>query len=867
MSGIQEDFPNFTAEPKNVDDKKVNYENVAIILNNNHTKPYEDQNGIPPGKTNVTDISNVTTGKELQADFSGKKEASISQQPRPINDDESFRDNSNDSGIDHINNINTLLDAFNAKDLNGVQNVKDNELKNIDTAEISGNEGQNIIQNSVKNEDMDHELSDDEKFKALDFSDSDFPDSPEIEKSEMLIQKPVISENPLSDSEQENSSDSEKFTPFVLRKKRTKPISRVTVDLNTLPTRISTRYRKPHIENVTAKILKPTYLTEQEPLINKDILSENIRRLKVYNELKATKGSIGNEVVLKKTNENISLHKTGNGNNKTVSKANSGTKMPMGNIDASDKHQQQNKTEIENPNSKLATTNVTKITRSNSKTSTLKPFELACTRFQLEINASINKNRSVYKTPEKERSRSPELVSELKIPHDSWKRVLKPSETSTLASNSYISEATRDGRKDTTDRRKVLEDTSKKDSTDSNSVVTRSRLKDSHVQVSTSSDPAATPRRAQTLNTPKKSPTQLSKPSTAILTRNRAHQSVTTISRPQEPPKQASKSSVLEPLTQDAIYPKIVLSRLDDHQKPGSALSVSVVTRSRQKDSLKEVSTPPGAVVTQVKPSGSPKQKSTFSNSVTTRSKSQEPIKKIPNPQKTVVPSRLQKTSVRRSQQQKSRITASKSTNTTVIQRTQQESKSPKVTQMKPQNIVVVSPKTVTRSRLEKTVDTQIRPHNNAVITQRRPHTNAVVTQRRPQKTQDKHESVVTRVTRESKPQVISSGLQTPKDTRRKTQKAVITQNESQQLPPIKTSNLLKVESIKSQSKKIINNSVMEASKTNLRSRSCRQTAVSNIIDSARSRSSHRLKRCLQCSDASSSKRTRLATKTTPRCG
>ncbi|XP_022826502.1 uncharacterized protein LOC111356409 isoform X3 [Spodoptera litura] len=867
MSGTKETTSNLKNKPENRDDKNAD--------------PHKAKNVIPARIIDHTDKNNEASSKELHADVSSAKEVPISCQPSQINDHRSaFRSNSIDIANNSTNNMNTSLDVSNAKDLK-----EGNEVTNKNTADIlskmkpvDNDNGQDINHKSDEstNIDTEYDLSDEGKVAALDFSDSDLPDSPEIETSVMSFEKEVITEDQLSETEQENTSDTEEFNPFVFRKKKSKPKPTVTVDLNTLPSRVSTRYRKPFLENVTAIILKPTYLTEQEAQIDADIVTENIKRLRVYNEFKGD---------LKMTNEN----KIDNRNNKTkeVSTTISGTKMSDGKRDDSDKQKQQNKIEME-ATSALATTIINRITTSNNKTIEHKPFELACTRLQQEINSSIDKNRCFYKTPEKESSKSPELVGKLRIPQEALEEVLKLSETTqsnlqeppTRVSTSSDSLTKRKGPRKTKQRQSIPNDSQQEVSTLFRSVVTRSRLKETPKQVSKPSETVITQIRppniskptsfdsAATLNTPLEPPKQVSKPTAtqitrsksritsltkvsnyqvelrrprkypkqpvsnatdAVVIRNRANKSLITPSTTQESAKQVSLS-VLEPLKHELKYPKIVITRCnpEENQKQVSALSKSVVTRSTLKESPKQVSKL-SETNTHVGPPEFPKQIPSLFNSGTTRSRSQDPRKKVSKSSEMIdTPNRLPKTTVRRSIPQESQIDVSKSTSTTARPRRTRESKTQIFTRRKPQNIVITQSqllKSVTTcSRQEKTETTQSGPQK-ALITQNKPQ-KAVVERSKPQKT------------------II---------TRRRLQKTVIAQNKPQQTHSRKKSSSPKAQLIKRERKQPEKNeeSTVKASKSVLKNSSRKQITASSA------KSPRSLKRSLRSSDAPSAKRTR----------
>lgn len=131
------------------------------------------------------------------------------------------------------------------------------------------------------------------KQRSFKFTEIDLPDSQEIKKSVSLTTRAVNTES-WSESETETSSE-DQCTPIVFRKK-IKPENDVKFnlikkfDLETLPTRVITRVRKPtqkcqdEQNKKTNEMLKPKFLTEQECDIDEEIITENISRLKSKND-------------------------------------------------------------------------------------------------------------------------------------------------------------------------------------------------------------------------------------------------------------------------------------------------------------------------------------------------------------------------------------------------------------------------------------------------------------------------------------------------------------------------------------------------------------------------------------------------------
>ncbi|XP_050550467.1 mucin-16 [Spodoptera frugiperda] len=518
--------------------------------------------------------------------------------PNLCNESEN-RDDENDKAI----NLN-LTDNHKAKNVVRPQIIDVNQ----------NGDGQNINHKPDKstNVDMDYDSSDEGQSKALNFSDSDLPDSPEIEAYVASFQKEANTECQFSESEQGNSSDTEEFNPFVFRKKKSKPVSTVTANLNTLPSRVSTRYRKPFIENATAHILKPTYLTEQEPEIDADIVAENIKRLRIYNEFK----DVSNRI-----NQNVSQNKTHVRNNKPkeVLTTISGTEIEASSI--------------------LASTTINRLTRSDSKITAHKPFELACTRFQQEINSSIDKR--------KESSRSPELVS-LRIPQEGLEQVLnssKPAQISlqeppTRVSTSSDPVTSTKGPQKTKTRQSIPND-SQQDVTTFR--ITRSRLKGTPKQVSKPAETTVT--EVSPLNSAKQVFTSSDSAATSDTSKP-------TQNNQQEPSKPVSTSSDSETLRKVPQEITNIQSIPNDSQQEVTTFRI---TRSRSKETPKQISKLTETIVTQISPLNLAKQVLISSDSAATLNASKPTQDSQQEPQTRVSTSSDPETSRKRSEKTKNR--------------------------------------------------------------------------------------------------------------------------------------------------------------------------------------------------------------------
>lgn len=153
------------------------------------------------------------------------------------------------------------------------------------------------------------------KVRTFKFMDIDLPNSQEIKTSVSLGTKSVVTESS-SDSEGEQNSE-DQCTPILFHKKKKAKLD-VKMDLTkkfnveALPTRVITRVRKPTSKiqenegkKITQNILKPKFLTEQDDDVDKEIITENITRLKSKNEKsKNAKDTTSKVTKLDETKEN-----------------------------------------------------------------------------------------------------------------------------------------------------------------------------------------------------------------------------------------------------------------------------------------------------------------------------------------------------------------------------------------------------------------------------------------------------------------------------------------------------------------------------------------------------------------------------------
>ncbi|KAF9793732.1 hypothetical protein SFRURICE_003556 [Spodoptera frugiperda] len=529
--------------------------------------------------------------------------------PNLCNESEN-RDDENDKAI----NLN-LTDNHKAKNVTRPQIIDVNQ----------NGDGQNISHTPDKstNVDMDYDSSDEEQSKALNFSDSDLPDSPEIEAYVASFQKEANTECQFSESEQGNSSDTEEFNPFVFRKKKSKPVSTVTANLNTLPSRVSTRYRKPFIENATAHILKPTYLTEQEPEIDADIVAENIKRLRIYNEFK----DVSNRI-----NQNVSQNKTDVRNNKAkeVLTTISGTEIEASSI--------------------LPSTTINRLTRSDkTQTRVLTSSDPETSRKRSEKTKNRqsipNDSQQEVTTFRITRSRSKESLKQVSKPTETIGPLVRLPNSAKLVLTSFDSAATSNTSQPT---QHSLQEPSTRVSTSSDPKTSRkgpqkTYTKENRQSIQNDSQQEDTTLFRITRSRLKETPKVVLKPAETIVTpRNSAKQALTTsdsaaalnIFKPtQEPSTRVSTSSDASTRVSTSSDSETSRKRSEktksrqhipnDSQQEATLLRI---TRSKSKQTPKQVSKPAETIVTQVRPPNSAEQVLTSSDSVATLNTLRKPL-------------------------------------------------------------------------------------------------------------------------------------------------------------------------------------------------------------------------------------------------
>ncbi|CAB3227810.1 unnamed protein product [Arctia plantaginis] len=166
------------------------------------------------------------------------------------------------------------------------------------------------------------------KVRPFLFTDSDLPNSQEIQNNIFLKQNKPYATESSSESEPEVNTE-DQFTPFVHRKKKPRTVAKIDLtkrfDVEKLPERVITRVRKPTskvqesllgTKKLTANILKPKFITEQEDQIDEDIIKENVKRLKTYGKGKLIKENTSNVI----NDDNKSETKVENNDTKKKSK-------------------------------------------------------------------------------------------------------------------------------------------------------------------------------------------------------------------------------------------------------------------------------------------------------------------------------------------------------------------------------------------------------------------------------------------------------------------------------------------------------------------------------------------------------------------
>ncbi|KAL4715729.1 hypothetical protein ACJJTC_006308 [Scirpophaga incertulas] len=173
----------------------------------------------------------------------------------------------------------------------------DKFVNNFSSQQVRNVIGVETAVNTIKNtssSDLSDVESTPKKVRPMKLMDIDLPDSQEIKTNVSSLTRPLVTESS-SDSEPENDSE-EQFTPILFRKnKKSKKDLLIKFDVDSLPSRVITRVRKPtlkfqianeELKKNSKNILKPKFLSEQEEDIDKDIINENIARLKNKNKEK-----------------------------------------------------------------------------------------------------------------------------------------------------------------------------------------------------------------------------------------------------------------------------------------------------------------------------------------------------------------------------------------------------------------------------------------------------------------------------------------------------------------------------------------------------------------------------------------------------
>ncbi|XP_050550083.1 titin homolog [Spodoptera frugiperda] len=262
------------------------------------------------------------------------------------------------------------------------------------------------------------------KAKPFVFTDSDLPSSQEIKKCLVSHTRSFGTEESSSDSETENNID-EPFNPFQNLKKKSKAAVVVDLtkrlDVDKLPERVITRQRKPALntESISAKILKPTYLTEQEDHIDQEIITENIKRLKTYEQTKNNKHSKKDESVKEGKKENVSQKTTDKVSEpkdklkvkieKPKKKETKQKSKEQSETSRANHESHNNQVQEKSLDTATATRPTTRSTRSKKKDTERETTETKSSTDKTTVKD--NKRKRTNKKQEKERSASPEMIT------------------------------------------------------------------------------------------------------------------------------------------------------------------------------------------------------------------------------------------------------------------------------------------------------------------------------------------------------------------------------------------------------------------------------------------------------------------------
>ncbi|KAG7302283.1 hypothetical protein JYU34_013778 [Plutella xylostella] len=248
-----------TSKNNEKDSEEAYYAATQDILDDLCTqKICEDDDEIVP--CSVEDFEVGDPFRHIDADLTPKKKLLVA--------DKSF--GSSDTK-EKIGNYVSSLSNSQIKEVVGVKDVSVSELTKKSSSDMS-----------------DLEVTP-KKVRPIKFMNVELPDSQEIKTS---VHRSANCATTESSSESEQEAESQENTPILFKKKKRLKKNDAKVDLKTkfqleaLPTRCLTRVRRPPIKledqakTLSETILKPKYLTEQEDDIDKEILTENLTRLK-----------------------------------------------------------------------------------------------------------------------------------------------------------------------------------------------------------------------------------------------------------------------------------------------------------------------------------------------------------------------------------------------------------------------------------------------------------------------------------------------------------------------------------------------------------------------------------------------------------
>ncbi|XP_068629955.1 putative leucine-rich repeat-containing protein DDB_G0290503 [Battus philenor] len=294
---------------------EVDVQNSSNISENTKESPFED---LPTQVLEVTQKKLIEESKILPKtspfkipnqsvkDFRRKeitnKLKNISGEKNNVDDDDNFYQSTQDIYDVLLSQNDKPSDTAQSLNKNDQQFLPDNSIQcndrndkinefvmsvsNRQVTDITGVKEQTTAKRKAMSSDSSDVESTPKKIRPISFMETELPNSQEIKKNVTLNSKTFAAEIS-SDSETENESETQS-TPILFhkhtRRKNTKIDLTKKFEIGELPTKISTRVRKPTTKAQNSPTIKnflvSKYVTEQEENIDKDIISENLSRLK-----------------------------------------------------------------------------------------------------------------------------------------------------------------------------------------------------------------------------------------------------------------------------------------------------------------------------------------------------------------------------------------------------------------------------------------------------------------------------------------------------------------------------------------------------------------------------------------------------------